>query len=526
MRRQAFIGGLVLTVALVPAVASAAQPSAVTVTPPTVTYTQGQTPVLTPSYRPSVTPTVPAVCTATPAGGGTPFTPTRTTAPGVYTTQCSGASESGVTFTAAATPGTLTIRPSVTAKVIPALLVGGGKLPVEVTLASAGKITLTLPHGASKSILSASGRAGKNFLTLALVDSQGKRLRAGAYVASIAVTANGATTTKSLRIRIAAGTGAVEVALSPLPGGHLGATTPIVFRYSQPVAAASHPGMSPSVSGRWSEVGAYESVFTPTGFGFSPGAAETFTERTAVWEGTAQHTLRVSVRAASMLRAEQLLAQLAYLPLKFTTSARVARTAAGEAAAATDPPRGRFTWRYRDTPSALVQLWTGDRSVMVKGAVMAFESDHGLATDGTVGPQVWRALELAAISGRGNRFGYSFVHVYRTLPEHLVVWHDGVNAFTTLVNTGIPGRETNYGVFPIYLREAIGSMSGTNPNGTHYDDTGIRWISYFSGGDALHQFPRASYGFPQSLGCVEMTDAGAYGVWRLTEIGTLVDTLS
>jgi lipoprotein-anchoring transpeptidase ErfK/SrfK len=116
--------------------------------------------------------------------------------------------------------------------------------------------------------------------------------------------------------------------------------------------------------------------------------------------------------------------------------------------------------------------------------------------------------------------------VYRSLPQRVAVWHNGRNVFTTLANTGIAGRPTNYGIFPIYLRQTVGTMSGTNPNGSTYHDSGIRWISYFSGGDALHQFSRPGYGYPQSLGCVEMTDAGAHRVFQLTEYGTLVDTLS
>ena len=37
-------------------------------------------------------------------------------------------------------------------------------------------------------------------------------------------------------------------------------------------------------------------------------------------------------------------------------------------------------------------------------------------------------------------------------------------------------------------------MAGTNPDGSHYDDPGVPWVSYFHGGDALHGFIRASYG--------------------------------
>jgi lipoprotein-anchoring transpeptidase ErfK/SrfK len=68
----------------------------------------------------------------------------------------------------------------------------------------------------------------------------------------------------------------------------------------------------------------------------------------------------------------------------------------------------------------------------------------------------------------------------------------------------------------------VGRMSGRNPDGSHYDDPGIRWISYFHGGEALHAFNRASFGTPQSLGCVELPLASAAKVWPYTPIGTLV----
>jgi hypothetical protein len=65
-------------------------------------------------------------------------------------------------------------------------------------------------------------------------------------------------------------------------------------------------------------------------------------------------------------------------------------------------------------------------------------------------------------------------------------------------------------------------MRGTNPDGTKYADPGVPWVSYFHGGDALHGFDRYSYGFPQSLGCVEMPPANAAVVYPYTPIGTLV----
>ncbi len=51
-------------------------------------------------------------------------------------------------------------------------------------------------------------------------------------------------------------------------------------------------------------------------------------------------------------------------------------------------------------------------------------------------------------------------------------------------------------------------MKGLNPDGTKYDDT-VYWASYFNGGDAVHAFPRPSYGWYQSLGCVELPYNGS-----------------
>jgi hypothetical protein len=65
-------------------------------------------------------------------------------------------------------------------------------------------------------------------------------------------------------------------------------------------------------------------------------------------------------------------------------------------------------------------------------------------------------------------------------------------------------------------------MKGTNPDGTTYNDPNVPYASYFNGGDALHGFIRASYGTPQSNGCIEMSYADAALVWPLTPIGTLV----
>ncbi len=209
-------------------------------------------------------------------------------------------------------------------------------------------------------------------------------------------------------------------------------------------------------------------------------------------------------------------------PLKFTTASPVAATPAAQERAAVDPPAGRFAWRYPNVPGSLAGLWQpGAPNVVLRGAVMAFENAHELETDGVVGPAVWRALIAAALAGQRSTASYTYVMVSEA-SQSLALWNDGSIRMTTPVNTGIASAPTELGTFPVYEHIASGTMSGTNPDGSHYEDPGVPWISYFNGGDALHGFERAQYGFPQSLGCVEMPPATAGEVWPYTPIGTLV----
>jgi len=102
------------------------------------------------------------------------------------------------------------------------------------------------------------------------------------------------------------------------------------------------------------------------------------------------------------------------------------------------------------------------------------------------------------------------------------VWQDGHDVYRTLANTGVYGAETTPGTYPVYLRFRTTTMVGTDPDGAHYDDSGIPWVAYFNGGDAIHGFIRASYGWPQSNGCVELPPANAEKVWPMDYYGTLV----
>ncbi len=299
----------------------------------------------------------------------------------------------------------------------------------------------------------------------------------------------------------------------------------VSVQFSLPLGTHSAtPTLTPVVAGTWQRVTPDTEDFVASA-PFGPSSTETVTVpsgaegvvsaggKTLAQTSTAQFT----VAPGSTLRLQQLLAQLGYLPVSFTPAAPL--SAPVEAA---QPQEGSFTWRW-DEPASLESLWTpGNANVITKGAVMDFESQHGMKTDGIAGPAVWQQLLTDAAAGTIDQAPYDYVYVSESLPETATVYSNGAAVYSTRANTGAAGAPTAQGTFPVYLRYKVTTMSGTNPDGSKYVDPGIPWVSYFNGGDALHGFIRGGYGYPQSDGCVEMPPANAAVVYPLTPIGTLV----
>jgi hypothetical protein len=206
----------------------------------------------------------------------------------------------------------------------------------------------------------------------------------------------------------------------------------------------------------------------------------------------------------TILGQEEVLAGLGYGPLSWS-------------------PLG-FQWRYA-TPLSLYVLWSpGQPGPIPEGEIMSFENVVGLPTDGNISAAEINALQAAADNPTGpdaNPSGFVYAVANETNPETLTLYLNGNEIFQTPANTGGNGTPTAQGTFPVYLRYRNQVMSGTNPNGTHYADP-VQFVSYFDGGDALHYMPRASYGDPQSLGCVELPYNAAATIWPYTVIGSLV----
>jgi peptidoglycan hydrolase-like protein with peptidoglycan-binding domain len=320
----------------------------------------------------------------------------------------------------------------------------------------------------------------------------------------------------------------------PAPGTKIAPSAELRLTLSKPINEALRsklPRVTPATQGRWRRIDSHTLAFQPSGFGAPMGSTlnvelpRRLAVATASGRGLSETSrIRWTVRPASILRLHQLLAQAGYLPVTWSSNgADVAHTPAAEAAAAVDPPRGTFSWRYPNTPSELRGQWSaGQATPITRGAVMKFQDTHHLTVDAVAGPAVWKALLADVLAGKRNASGYSYVYVHRNLPQQMTLWHNGRVVLRSPGNTGVPSAPTKLGTFQVFEHIAQGTMSGTNPDGSHYNDPGIKWISYFNGGDALHAFPRASFGTPQSLGCVELPLAAAAKVWPYTPIGTLV----
>jgi lipoprotein-anchoring transpeptidase ErfK/SrfK len=161
--------------------------------------------------------------------------------------------------------------------------------------------------------------------------------------------------------------------------------------------------------------------------------------------------------------------------------------------------------------------------MITKAAVESFETQNDLGVDGIAGPAVWTALINDTINDKTDATPYVYVLVNKVEPENLTLWDNGVAQYVGFaVNTGAPGADTTDGTYAVFEHVRFSDMKGTNPDGSTYNDPNVPYASYFNGGDALHGFIRATYGSPQSNGCVEMSYADATLVWPLTPIGTLV----
>ena len=313
------------------------------------------------------------------------------------------------------------------------------------------------------------------------------------------------------------------------PRHRLNGGSEITVAFSTSLSTSSPtPVIHPALPGGWTVSGA-TATFTPSAT-YAPDTAYTVTVPAGphgVSGTTGGHLNRpVHVKlhspTPSVTFAEQILSRLGYLPLRSTAAAPT--TTQAEAEAVYTPPHGRFHWRWSTTPDALKDLWAPDQpNSLLQGAILAFQHHAGLTPDELLGPDTWKALLAADLAHRDDPDPYSYIYAdLSTRPQTLTLWRTGSVVLTSPVNGGVAGAPTPDGTFPVYERLESTTMSGTNPDGSHYSDPGVPWVNYFDGGSAVHGFPRASYGSPQSVGCLELPIPTAKDVYAQISYGTLV----
>jgi len=303
-------------------------------------------------------------------------------------------------------------------------------------------------------------------------------------------------------------------------------TAPLRVRLSgRPASFSPRPHLSPAVAGRWVTHGDSE-LFTPTTtlapcstyrLGISAATSSVSHSPIGVHRDIDLHVACPSVRGLQLA-----LARLDYLPYRASAAslphAPGTSRARLTAMAAFRPPSVHLHARYPDAPAVSY----GELDETTKGALMVFQSEHELEATGEPGEATWRALFDAVEHDQRKQAPYTWVTVSESIPETLEVHRAGHVVLSSPANTGVAGAETAQGTFPIFSRFVSTTMVGTNPDGSKYSDPGVPWVNYFNGGDAVHGFPRGSYGSPQSNGCVELPIETAHTVYGMLAIGDIV----
>jgi lipoprotein-anchoring transpeptidase ErfK/SrfK len=305
-------------------------------------------------------------------------------------------------------------------------------------------------------------------------------------------------------------------------------TKPLTVTLSAPPAATSPtPMLIPAVAGTWSRVGDSE-VFTPAST-LLPCTDYTLT----VWANTtaaghsrlgSKHISHLHVACPSISALQQSLARLDYLGARFHPLYDVhippgPETRGQAAEHAFHPPRGVLV----PDPSTAPPIETGHLDETTKGALTVFQAAHNIEPTGEPNTATWLSLLAAETHDKRNPRHYTWVTVSESIPETLEVHVGNHVALSTPANTGVPGAETPQGVFPIYSRFVSTTMTGTDVDGTKYVVPDVPWVNYFNGGDAVHGYPRASYGSPQSNGCVELPIETAHTVFGMLQLGDIVE---
>lgn len=133
-----------------------------------------------------------------------------------------------------------------------------------------------------------------------------------------------------------------------------------------------------------------------------------------------------------------------------------------------------------------------------------------------VGPNQWvKQVYMSVIMPTERPEGVTGHWVAVDLFEQTLVAYEGNRpVFATLISTGLPGTETNEGVFEIWARLGTDTMSGATGAPNAYDLQSVPWVQYFDGSISLHgTYWHDFFGYRRSRGCVNLSISDAKWVF-------------
>lgn len=137
-----------------------------------------------------------------------------------------------------------------------------------------------------------------------------------------------------------------------------------------------------------------------------------------------------------------------------------------------------------------------------------------------VGPNQWiKQIYMSVIKPTPRPEGVTGRWVAVDLFEQSLVAYEGdTPVFATLISTGLPGSDTNEGVFEVWARLARDTMSGATGAPNAYALQSVPWVQYFDGSISLHgTYWHDFFGYRRSRGCVNLTISDARWVYEFFE---------
>lgn len=140
-----------------------------------------------------------------------------------------------------------------------------------------------------------------------------------------------------------------------------------------------------------------------------------------------------------------------------------------------------------------------------------------------IGPNQWIHQIFVAVvkpvqRPEGVEGRWAAVDLYE---QTLIAYEDDTPVFATLVATGLPGWDTNEGIFTVWARLPVGNQSGATGAPDSYALESVPWILYFDGDISFHgAYWHDDFGYRRSHGCVNLSISDARYLFEWTGAST------